>query len=107
MVLVQDTPRGLSNPQLCSVPTIVTGGCTESASIEDFTANREVDRRIIETAASDTGASVLDLLTVMCADGTCSSTADGVVLYRDNDHLSVGASTGLIPELVKVLTTEP
>ena len=106
VVLVQDTPRGLSNPQLCSIPTIVTGGCTESASIEDFTANREVDRRIIETAASDTGASVLDLLAVMCPDGTCSIALDGVVLYRDNDHLSVAASTGLVPEFVKVLTTE-
>ncbi|MDQ5975334.1 MAG: hypothetical protein QG661_2543, partial [Actinomycetota bacterium] len=107
VVLVQDSPRGLSNPQLCSVPMIVRGDCTQSAPLDQFLSNREVDRRIIDTVSSDTGADVLDLLDALCPDSTCSSRRGDVVLYRDNDHLSVAASASLAPLVASMLDTGP
>lgn len=103
VVLVQDGPRGISNPQMCPMVAILKDSCTSTVPIAGFLSNREVDRQIINNVASDTGAKVLDLLLALCEGESCASVRDGVVLYRDNDHLTVPASMWLAPAVAAIL----
>lgn len=107
VVLVQDTPRGLSNPLECTTVAVVRGTCETTAPISAVLANREVDRQVIQSTADETGARVIDLLTRLCPDSLCSSRMGDLILYRDSDHLSVPASASLAPLFAEALSAAP
>ena len=61
------------------------------------------DLSYVEQAARETNASILDLRDWFCRNDLCTTTKDGMWLYRDAAHLSVEASESLVPEFKKIL----
>ncbi|MDD2858918.1 MAG: acyltransferase family protein [Candidatus Nanopelagicales bacterium] len=96
VVLIQDVPffasPYASNPQRFSVLDIASGRDLGEQMPQDIAdRNQRVARSAVTAVADATGASVLDLRPELCPAGQCSTQLDGVYLYRDDGHISVGA----------------
>jgi hypothetical protein len=57
-----------------------------------------------KAASSPPGAVTLDFTDLYCQNGKCPAKIDGVYVYRDNSHISLAFSQGMIGDWVKRLT---
>jgi len=109
VVLVQPVPYWGGDPYWdplrCSVFDIIGGHCADSTDLTATLEQRAGARRALDEAAAESGAQLVDLRDVLCPEGRCGTERNGVVLYRDNSHLSVGASTGTSPVFAVLLRT--
>jgi peptidoglycan/LPS O-acetylase OafA/YrhL len=60
-------------------------------------------RELLQALARDTGADLYDPREALCVGGRCVYEADGVSLYKDDNHLAANSSGILKTGLVKVL----
>ena len=51
----------------------------------------------------NTGAGLVDLNAAICPDDTCTAVRDGVIIYRDSDHLTVRATQHLVEPLTRAI----
>lgn len=51
----------------------------------------------------NTGAGLVDLNAAICPDDTCTAVRDGVIIYRDSDHLTVRATQRLVEPLTRAI----
>jgi hypothetical protein len=45
----------------------------------------------------------VDLNAAICPDDTCTAVRDGVIIYRDSDHLTVRATQHLVEPLTRAI----
>ena len=110
LVVLQDTPRPGFDVPRCLVKYVDTpAGCA-------FKRRRAADTLIAtgerEAVRAARNAAYISLNSVICDDTRCEAQADGVVRYRDEDHLTTAFATSLVSELSRALTraittTEP
>ncbi len=55
--------------------------------------------QMLAAVAADTNAEVIDLSSVMCSNGVCSTEKQGVLLYQDDNHLSKDGSAFVMREI--------
>jgi len=108
VVLVQDVPYFASpyasDPHQFSALQIASGQDLGTQMPLDFAnKNQQAARTAIAAVARDTGASVLDLREYFCPDNLCRTEFGDTYLYRDDGHISVGATQQLTPYFLKAL----
>ena len=67
-------------------------------SFSDFQAQRKY-LPVLKTIATDFNLELIDLSSLFCDDHKCSMVKDKTILYRDNDHLNIPASS-LVGEFI-------
>jgi peptidoglycan/LPS O-acetylase OafA/YrhL len=95
---VRDMPSCLAthlrSPSTCSIPVAA--------------ASAPADRRSALAAALDAAhVTVVDPMTLMCADGGCPAILGNVPVYRDTTHVTATYAKLLAPLFAKVLPPEP
>jgi peptidoglycan/LPS O-acetylase OafA/YrhL len=95
VLLVHPVPEFPHALQECTVLRILRNGCATTVSVGEETKrlgrSLEADR---DALASLPSSWALDFRHRLCPRGECASARDGVILYRDGEHLSVdGALT--------------
>jgi peptidoglycan/LPS O-acetylase OafA/YrhL len=112
VVLVQDVPYFASpyssDPQQFSVRDIASGTNLAVHMPQDLAdANQRAMRDALVRVGEQTGATVVDLRDYFCPDATCTTQLDDLYLYRDDGHISIGASRALGPLFTSALTAAP
>jgi peptidoglycan/LPS O-acetylase OafA/YrhL len=97
VVIVAPPPSGGFNVGRCrermdrGLPTLgVANDC--NVSIAALEREQGEVRRFLAAVPAVAGAPVFDLEPVLCASGTCATSLDGVLLYRDSGHFSRAGS---------------
>ncbi len=108
VILIQTVPTfrnplPIWDPTLCTYYSIVRENCQGKINISELDKFQLASRSAVEQAARETNATVLDLRDWFCRNQLCTTTKDGMWLYRDAAHLSVEASESLVPEFKKIL----
>ncbi len=104
VVLVHPIPRLPAAPQDCAVLRVLRGSC--SGTVDRVDADRSLARSVAledSVAATFATSRTIDLRNVICSETRCSSTRDGVVQYRDDEHLSVAGAMRLRPLFRRVI----
>jgi hypothetical protein len=103
VILVTEVPRLQFHPRECIGgrpfrlnPGAIRQPCTQSADPALVEASVRLARAL---AAAHPGAVVFDPSAVLCRAGECAAVADGHLLYRDHDHLSVEGSRRIAEQL--------
>jgi len=84
-------------PMSCSITSIASGDCGTTASVKEMDLLQGRTRAAVVDAANRSGATVLDLRSYFCPDDVCVTTRGNLNLYLDDIHISVPASSDLIP----------
>ena len=63
----------------------------------------EIEEVWRETAAELPNVTVVDLDDLVCPDGVCPALAEGIVTFRDDNHLSDDFAVMLAPAVLKIL----
>ena len=102
VILVQDVPYFASpyaaDPQQFSAIELATRddlGAQLPRAVADATQQAALDG--VAAAAKATGAELLDLRGYFCPGSICRTQLGDLYLYRDDGHISVGASRALAP----------
>ena len=108
VILVQDVPYFASpyasDPHQFSVLQIASGenlGTQMPRSFAD--QNQQAARDAIDAVGEKTGATVVDLRDHFCPKNLCTTQLGATYLYRDDGHISVGATRELSPLFSRVL----
>jgi len=97
VIVVRDTPRSRRDNVLdCLARSGGTGCGTSRQDAADWAPDVEVARRIPTIE-------VLDLTDFFCGQHVCAAVRDGIIMYRDNTHLTASFSKTLAPGFRKVL----
>jgi peptidoglycan/LPS O-acetylase OafA/YrhL len=95
VLIVHPVPLLAIAADRCAVVSILTNAC--GSTVRRVDAERALSRAdVIEQAAANSAplTSTLDLDNQLCGRSTCSTMRNGIVMYRDDEHLSVeGAAT--------------
>jgi peptidoglycan/LPS O-acetylase OafA/YrhL len=88
-VLVMDVPEmGRFVPEALA-KAVITGTTTDIAPPWSYISARQaLSRSMLATAAATYGATVVDPLPAVCANGHCNAERNGVALYKDADHIT-------------------
>ncbi|MGQ4660181.1 SGNH hydrolase domain-containing protein [Lysobacter sp. F6437] len=76
------------------------GLCTANARTE---ASSRVFTWLSEAAMAQPNALVIDLTDAVCPGGVCRAQIDGMLTYRDNQHLNASFAASLAPRLAALL----
>ncbi|MEO7996060.1 MAG: acyltransferase family protein [Gemmatimonadaceae bacterium] len=102
VVVLQDTPRMPFDAPSCVIRHMDSPNdcrAKTGAAIDSMISGAE--RSAVSQVA---GAEYLSLNQLMCDDQWCPAVANGMVRYRDTNHLSVGFATTLAPALSQHLS---
>jgi peptidoglycan/LPS O-acetylase OafA/YrhL len=80
-----------ASPSSCDSPVFTPRGTSE------------LENAWAKIAASRSDVSVIDLDNLICPDGVCPSEVDGVVTFRDENHLTDQYAASLVDDLVNKL----
>src|SRR5205823_6222370 len=100
VVLIQPIPLARVVPLECAVVLVEHGGC--SGSVPRGEVDRELaPARSVQRAALAglAGATILDFEDAFCSASRCTTSRNGVNLYRDRSHLSVAGALTFEPRL--------
>jgi peptidoglycan/LPS O-acetylase OafA/YrhL len=96
VVVVHPVPRIPLDESGCASILLVIGRCSGSVSRSSVDAELERTLNAEHTALRGIrSASLLDLEGEICAGATCSAKRNGVLMYRNENHLSVSGSLTL------------
>jgi hypothetical protein len=97
-ILVQDVPEmGVKVPEALARAKM-TGESSDFSLPLGYTLQRQkLARDMLTELARETGASIVDPFTALCDGTRCHPVADGNILYRDGDHLSLTGAMYLSP----------
>lgn len=93
-------------PLHCTLFDITGGDCRASMSLDESTAQRSIERELIREAVEAGGGTMIEARDVLCRDGVCPTERDGVILYRDDNHISRRAGEMLVPLFADTITSE-
>ncbi len=102
VILAQDVPYFASpyasDPRQFSALELASGGSLKSVMARSLAdENQKAARAGIAEAASATGATILDPRAYFCPNDECTTQFGELYLYRDDGHISIGASAQLAP----------
>ena len=105
VVLVHPVPVLPINEQGCAAVLLMLNGCRKSLPRSTVETTLRAARRVEDTAlAGQLAAWSVDFEDELCSRRDCASRrSDGLVMYRDEDHLSVDGAQTLEPEFFKVI----
>ncbi len=101
VIMVRDNPEFTFDVPMCLARSLrhswyPGGSCEQPRAAVLDTALFEAEQRAAENLP---GVRLVDLTDQFCPDGMCRSVRDGVVMYRDTDHLTGAFSVVLAPLL--------
>jgi hypothetical protein len=70
-----------------------------SPSVEEYLNRNQKAIAILDKLKLKPGVRIVDPWMILCAEGKCRATVDGIPLYRDDDHLSHFGSEVITPVL--------
>ena len=94
-----------SDPRRCALVTVLSGGCSADAALDEATATQTAVREAVDEVATETGAVVWDPAVALCPDGRCATDGPGFARYRDAGHISVPQARALAADLAALLRT--
>lgn len=102
VLLVQTVPHwGLDRSpdwQACTTLKLLADGCQKKMPIAEVSERQGAVAHVVDEVATSTTAGLLDLTEEICPDSMCSAvSADGMVRYRDDVHITVNQSRALAP----------
>ena len=103
VTFVEDIPMATSNVPECLAENLTSAQRCTFSSDGAFTSVGRHDA--LATTIAATGASVVDPMTWMCAEGTCPVVVGNVLIYRDDNHVTATFSRWLAPVLGELLVT--
>jgi peptidoglycan/LPS O-acetylase OafA/YrhL len=98
VIVVHPVPMIALDDGACAVIDVLVDRC--HGSIQRKRVDRQLRRTLVAEGSAVRGfktASILDLESEICTPTTCSTSHDGVVMYRDSGHLSVHGALTLTP----------
>jgi len=107
VLLVQDVPQfegafaWLASD--CSTLQIARAACVQEMPLQEARVNQGWVHDLIEGVAKMTSATTVDLTSELCPANACLTVVDGVVRYRDSEHLTVPASEALVPQFTRAV----
>jgi peptidoglycan/LPS O-acetylase OafA/YrhL len=108
VILVDDVPTFVDPfpyaPTECSLPPLLAGDCDQVLPWEVAVAQQEGVREALDTVASTTGATIIDLRPRVCGEDGCPSRRDDLVVYSDAGHISAAQSRLLIGDFAALLS---
>ena len=88
-VLVMDIPEiGYKVPEALAKAAMRGASADIAPSWSSVSRRQALARRVLETYATKYDATVIDPLPALCDDKVCHVERNGIVLYRDADHLT-------------------
>lgn len=91
-----------ATPSSCALVSVLLSRCGGSEPLQVILDNQKVSRDGITSTADEMGVGVLDPVQWICESGTCPSSRNEVILYRDGGHLSVLGARELAAKFVEV-----
>jgi peptidoglycan/LPS O-acetylase OafA/YrhL len=107
VVVVHPVPRLAISPERCAVISILINACGSSTTRTD--AERELRLAIAAERGAVAHASLaatLDLDPDLCGPTRCASMRNGVLLYRDDEHLSVQGALTLTDRFAQAIRSQ-
>ena len=96
VVLVQTVPlHDAFHPERCSTIAMGQGQCSDDLPRGDALRQQGLAREVVTRVAGRTGSTTLDLWDFFCRGETCQTQREGLILYRNWNHVSVAASHAL------------
>lgn len=97
-VVVQDVPEvGYHVPHALALAEMRGVDVELGPSLRTVEKRQRTTRSLVSEMAARHGAAVIDPLPGMCGSGRCKVQERGVLLYADEDHLSVAGAVRLAP----------
>lgn len=96
-IVIRDTPQAPDDVAEC-----VAGHLSDPGAC-DFTEPHKPDREFEVRAARETGTPLIDLDPVICPKHKCRAVIKGVLVYRDDAHLTADFSRTLAPRFEAAL----
>ncbi len=107
VLLVQQVPHYIGafswDPRECTMVAVLGGDCSVTVDRGRMMEEHSAWRHALISAGAETNTPVLDLTDAFCDANLCFGARDGLVLYRDNSHISVAASNALTPRLLEAM----
>ncbi|MEO7587950.1 MAG: acyltransferase family protein [Arachnia sp.] len=98
-----DSARSL-NWQACTTLKLLRNGCQQTMPTADVRARQGAIDDVVAEVAASTAAGLLDLTADICPGGSCSAVSpDGMVRYRDGNHITVEQSHALATEFAAAI----
>ena len=106
VVLVMDVPEmGRDVPEALARAKM-TGLSLDIAPPLAYTQRRQaLSRQILTLSAEESGSFLVDPMKALCDSEKCHAMADGKVLYKDGDHLSLQGAKFLAPVFQPIFST--
>ena len=107
----EDVPHFHFSPEQCKYRDLPgrSHGCAEGRAFLD--AQRGLYLPALERAARDSGAGMIAIADQFCPGDSCSMLIDGVLAYRDTNHLGINGSRAvarrMIAQMPQVRDTHP
>ena len=92
-------------PLNCSLFELLDDTCATPIAQDDMDTLQEPVRRALDRVASTTPARTIDFRDEWCRNGLCSPSQNGILVYRDDIHISADQSRALAPRFVDLLRT--
>ena len=109
VVLVHTVPYWATDPpwdpRRCSLSEIASDDCSRRATVASTYDQYPLARAALAGAAAASGAVLVEPRDLLCLDAVCTTSRDGVALYRDTTHLSAVASASVAALFTEVLAT--
>ena len=90
-------------PLNCSIFDLLDDRCATKVSEQEMDALQKPIREALAHVGETTPARIIDFRDEWCGDGVCSPSQDGVLVYRDDIHISADQSRALAPRFVDLL----
>jgi hypothetical protein len=104
VVLVHPAPRLPDPPEGCAVVRILLGTCgrpvARSAVERELARAKAVENEVVGRSSRSWA---LDADDALCGATTCGPARRGIVLYRDDEHLSIGGALTLTPLFARAI----
>jgi peptidoglycan/LPS O-acetylase OafA/YrhL len=101
VLVIRDTPRPLFDmPDCVAAHLDDVHACDYEDSSDGESQDLMYQAALSDTTGHVTVASARDL---MCVDGTCAGVIGGVVVFHDNNHLSIAFANSLAPRIEPAL----
>lgn len=96
----EDVPHFHFSPEHCKYKDLPgrSHGCAEARAFLD--AQRAIYRPALERAAHDSGVGMIDIADSFCPGDNCSMIIDGLLAFRDTNHLGIQGSRSVARRMI-------
>lgn len=89
------------NPTKCNLQSIFNNSCKSTMPIALVDSYQSNYLKSMRSVANETHANLIDVSRFFCNEKSCSTQRNGLQIYRDGSHITVGADLELVPKFVK------